>query len=173
MVYLIWLHGVKSRVYFILNYRWKCFTYLTKTIANLTTYSRKPGNYSGTIILQIDIVKKSSPINLNLCQTWLFYKFFGRFFCFDLLLYSMKLSWECCESSRKEVLFWFWHWQKMWILNSVGMSFSWCNLKNNGAIVIPRFSTKCGEVRNSFCDIRETFIGVQMRLFLSMHHAFK
>jgi hypothetical protein len=29
------------------------------------------------------------------------------------------------------------------------------NLKNNGAIVIPRFSTKCGKVRTSFGDIRE------------------
>ena len=28
----------------------KCFTYDTKTCANLTTYSRKPENYNGTII---------------------------------------------------------------------------------------------------------------------------
>ena len=39
----------------------KCFTYVTKTIANLTTYSRKPGNYNGTIIFEIDIMKNSSP----------------------------------------------------------------------------------------------------------------
>ena len=50
----------------------KCFTYVTKTFANLTTYSRKPENYNGTIIFEIDIMKNSSPINLNLCQTWLF-----------------------------------------------------------------------------------------------------
>ena len=37
-----------------------CFT---KTFANLTTFSRKPGNYNGTIM--IDIMKKSSPLNLK------------------------------------------------------------------------------------------------------------
>ena len=41
----------------------KCFTYVTKTMANLTTFSRKPGNYNGTIIFEIDIMKKSYPIN--------------------------------------------------------------------------------------------------------------
>ena len=55
----------------------KFFTYVTKTCANLTTYSRKPENYNDTIIFEIDIMKKSTPINLNLCQTWLFHKFFG------------------------------------------------------------------------------------------------
>ena len=34
----------------------KCFTYVTKTIANLTTHSKKPGNYNGTIIFEIDIM---------------------------------------------------------------------------------------------------------------------
>ena len=43
----------------------KCFTYVTKTIANLTTYSRKPGDYNGTIIFEIDIMKNSSPLNLK------------------------------------------------------------------------------------------------------------
>ena len=47
----------------------KCFTYLTKTRANSTTYSRKPGNFNGTISFEIDIMKNSSPINLNLGQT--------------------------------------------------------------------------------------------------------
>ena len=47
----------------------KRFTYVAKTRANLTTYSRKPENYNGTIIFEIDIMKNSSPINLNLCQT--------------------------------------------------------------------------------------------------------
>ncbi len=42
----------------------KCFTCVTKTIANLTTYSRKPGDYNGTIIFEIDIIKNSSPLNL-------------------------------------------------------------------------------------------------------------
>ena len=47
----------------------KFFTYVTKTRPNLTTYSRKPGNFNGTISFEIDIMKNSSPINLNLCQT--------------------------------------------------------------------------------------------------------
>jgi len=41
----------------------KFFTYVTKTYPNLPTYSRKLGNYNGTIIFDIDIMKKSSPIN--------------------------------------------------------------------------------------------------------------
>ena len=43
----------------------KCFTYVTKTIAILTTYSRKPGDYNGTVIFEIDIMKNSSPLNLK------------------------------------------------------------------------------------------------------------
>ena len=39
------------------------FTYGTKTHANLTIYSIKPGNYNGTNFFEIDIIKKSSPIN--------------------------------------------------------------------------------------------------------------
>ena len=70
----------------------KCFTYVTKTRANLTIYSRKLENYNSTIIFEIDIMKNSSPINLNLCQTWLFQKCFGCFFCFDLL-------WSWAESA--------------------------------------------------------------------------
>ena len=42
----------------------KCFTCVTKTIANLSTYSRKPGDYNGTIMFEIDIMKSSSPLNL-------------------------------------------------------------------------------------------------------------
>ena len=38
----------------------KFFTYVTKTRANLTTYSRKLENYNGTIIFEIDIMKNSS-----------------------------------------------------------------------------------------------------------------
>ena len=45
------------------------------------------------------------------------------FWLFPLFWFTLKLS---CESSRKEVLFWFSQWQNMWILNLVGMSFSWC-----------------------------------------------
>ena len=40
-----------------------------KLLVNLTTYSRKPGDYNGTIIFEIDFIKNSSPIVLNLCQT--------------------------------------------------------------------------------------------------------
>ena len=43
----------------------KFFTYVSKTHANLSTYSRKPGNYNGIIIFEIDIMRKSSPINLK------------------------------------------------------------------------------------------------------------
>ena len=71
----------------------KRFTYVAKTCANLTTYSRKPENYNGTIIFEIDIVKKSS-----LTKIW--------------------IDW--------------------------GRVFHDINLKNNGAIVILRFSTICG-----------------------------
>ena len=41
----------------------KFFTYVTKTRANLTTYSRRLENYNGTNIFEIDIMKKSSPID--------------------------------------------------------------------------------------------------------------
>ena len=43
----------------------KCFTHVTKTIANLATYSRKLGNYKGSIIFEIDIMKNSSPLKLK------------------------------------------------------------------------------------------------------------
>ena len=43
----------------------KFFTYVTKTRANLSTYSRKLGNYNGTIIFEIDIIRNSSPLNLK------------------------------------------------------------------------------------------------------------
>ena len=58
-----------ERAYKSLERLSKRFTYVAKTRANLTTYSRKPENYNGTIIFEIDIMKNSSPINLNLCQT--------------------------------------------------------------------------------------------------------
>ena len=41
------------------------FTHVTKTCPNLTTYSRKPENNNGTIIFEIDIMKKSYPVNLK------------------------------------------------------------------------------------------------------------
>ena len=42
----------------------KFFTYVTKIIANLATYSSKLKNYNGIIIFEIDIMKNSSPLNL-------------------------------------------------------------------------------------------------------------
>ena len=53
----------------IQGYPSKCFTCVTKTIANLATYSRKLENYNGAIIFEFNIMKNSSPINSNLCQT--------------------------------------------------------------------------------------------------------
>ena len=43
----------------------KCFTYVTKTIVNSTTYSRKAGDYNGTIIFEFDIMKNTSPLSLK------------------------------------------------------------------------------------------------------------
>ena len=43
--------------------RGKSFTYVTETIANLTMYSRKVGDYNGTLIFEIDDMKNSSPLN--------------------------------------------------------------------------------------------------------------
>ena len=74
----------------------KCFTCVTKTIANLATYSRKPENYNGTIIFEFDIMKNSSPINLNLCQTWLFHLLF--------ILFWFTLNWAesaVCPAEKK------------------------------------------------------------------------
>ena len=119
----------------------KFFTHVTKTCVNLNKYSRKPENYNGTIIFEIDIIKNSSPINLNLCQTWLFQKKIGCFFCFNLLW-----SWAGSAASPAEKKHYFGFdsdkrcefWIKWgWVFHDV-------NLKNNGAIVIPRFSTICG-----------------------------
>ena len=68
----------------------KCFTHVTKICANLTTYSRKPENYNGTIIFEIDIMKNSSPISLNLCQTWIFHKCFGCYCFWKFQLFSAE-----------------------------------------------------------------------------------
>ena len=43
----------------------KCFSHVTKTRPNFTTYTRKPGNNNGTFIFDIDIIKKSYPVNLK------------------------------------------------------------------------------------------------------------
>jgi hypothetical protein len=49
------------------NYVCKFFTYVTKTHANLTTYSRNLENNNDNI--NFEFMKNSSPLNLNLCQT--------------------------------------------------------------------------------------------------------
>ena len=43
----------------------KRFTNVVKTIANSTTYCRKPGDCNGTNIFEINIMKNSSPLNLK------------------------------------------------------------------------------------------------------------
>ena len=40
----------------------KFFSFVTKTCLNLSTYSKNPRNYNGTIIFEIDIMKTSSLI---------------------------------------------------------------------------------------------------------------
>ena len=82
------------------------FTFVTKTFANLATYSRKQESYNGTIIFEFDIMKNSSPINLNLCQTWLFHLLFGCLFCFDLLWTELRVLWVQQKRSAILVLTW-------------------------------------------------------------------
>ena len=101
----------------------KFFTYVTKTRANLTTYSRKLENCNGTINFWDWYHEKFLPNQFKSLSNLTFSQIFWLFLLF---WFTLKLSWECCESSRKEVLFWFCQWQKIWILNWVGMSFSWC-----------------------------------------------
>ena len=92
----------------------KFFTYVTKTCLNITTYSRKPGKYNGTIIFEIGIKKKSYPIKENLCQTWLFHKCFDCLFCFCLHCNTTEsISWLQQKRSAILVL----TVAKMWILN--------------------------------------------------------
>ena len=79
------------RIFYIgFKYWSKFFTYVTKICANLTTYCRKPENYNGTIIFEIDIMKNLSLINLNLCQTWLFHKYWVAVW---FVLVCIELSW--------------------------------------------------------------------------------
>ena len=100
-----------------------------------------PKSYNGTIIFEIDIMKKSSPINSNPCQTWLFHKLFDCFFCFDLL-------WSWTESAvspaEKKCYFGFHRGKKCEFEIEWGWVFDDVNLNNKGAIVIAWFSTLCG-----------------------------
>ena len=83
----------------------KFLTYVTKTRPNLATYSRKLGNYNGTIIFEVDIIPNQFKYLSNLTFT-------PMFWLFSLFWFTLKLSWECCEFSRKEVTSLFWQWQK-------------------------------------------------------------
>ena len=75
----------------------KFLTYVTKTRPNLAKYCRKLGNYNGTIIFEIDIMK-SSPINLKftfLPKT----KIALLFWCSQLML-SVVL--QCRQKQNKQ-----------------------------------------------------------------------
>ena len=102
----------------------KCFTCFTKTFAtfaNLTTYSRKPGNYNGTIIFEIDIMKNSSPLNLKF-TLFAMSKPKQQFFSAGLTALSAQLrvnqnkrnNQNNCEKVKFDK-----------DLNWLGMSFSW------------------------------------------------
>ena len=75
------------------------FTYVTKTCSNLSTYSRKPGNYNGTIIFDIDIMEKSSPINLKFIFATVKTKMALLFWCSQLML-SVVL--QCRQKQTKQ-----------------------------------------------------------------------
>ena len=74
-----------------------------------------------------------------------------------VFVYNATLLRASADCTREKMSFWFWQWQKCEFQIDWGRLFHNINLKNIGAIVIPRFSTIYGWVRNSFCDIRETF----------------
>ena len=103
------------------GHRNKCFTCFTKTFANLTTYSRKPGDYNGTIIFEIDIMKNSSPLNLKF-TLFAMSKPKQQFFSAGLTALSAQLrvnqnkrnNQNNCEKVKFDK-----------DLNWLGMSFSW------------------------------------------------
>ena len=99
----------------------KCFTCFTKTFANLTTYSRKPGNYNGTIIFEIDIMKNSSPLNLKF-TLFAMSKPKQQFFSAGLTALSAQLRVNQNKRNNQN------HCEKVKFdkdLNWLGMSFSW------------------------------------------------
>ena len=79
--------------------------------------------------------------------------------CF-VFVYIATLLRASADCTRKELPFWFWQWQRCEFQIDWVRLFYDINIKNKGAIVIPRFSSICGEVRTSFGDMRETFISV-------------
>ena len=109
------------------------------------TYShvvvKKPRNYNGTVLfLRLIIIMKFLPNQLkSLSNMIFFHKYFGCLICFCL---HWKLLSATADFTRKEVTFWFWHWQKCEFWIDWVRLFHAINLKNNDAIVMPRFSTQ-------------------------------
>ena len=97
-------------------------------------YSRKPGNYNGTIIFEIHIIKKSSPLNLK-------FTFFATVKTKITLLFSATLA---ATITKKTIKTFVKKSSLTKILIDWGGLFHDINLKNNGAIVISWFSTICG-----------------------------
>ena len=76
----------------------KCFTYVTKTRANLTGELQRHHYFCDWYH------EKLIPNQFKSLSNLTFSKMFRLFL---LLWFTLKLSWECCESSRKEATFWF------------------------------------------------------------------
>ena len=85
--------------------------------------------------------------------------FFTNFLIVSFVLIYSCLLWSWAESAvspaGKKCYFGFD--SGKFFLIEWGWVFHDVNLKNNGAIVIPRFSTTCGWVRNDFGSTHETF----------------
>ena len=100
----------------------------------LTTYSRKPGNYNGTIIFEIDIMKKSSPINSKFIYLQL-----SKPKCY---FFSVAISCNLSNFQRKPNQT---KQPKVFVKkSSLTKTLIDINHRNNAAIVIPWFSTLCG-----------------------------
>ena len=121
------------------NVSGKCFTYVTKTCAHLSTCSRKPGNYNGTIIFVIDIIKLlPTQFKIHIfchCQT----QNNNSLQCHTHSVLSRVTADTITKKTIKTFV-------KKSCLTKVLIDWGWLfpdiNLKNNGAIVIPRFSSK-------------------------------
>ena len=95
-------------VFHIVLYLSKFFTYVTKTCANLSTYSRKPGNCIRTINFEIDIMKKSSQSIKIFVKIDFFTNVLVVWFVFVNTATLLRTSANC---TRKKVPFWFWQWK--------------------------------------------------------------
>ena len=97
----------------------KCFMYVTKTIANLTTYSRKPGDY----------IFCHCPNQNNTSLHC--YSLYAQQKTAETITNKATKTFVKKSSLTKIIIDW-------------GGLFHDINVKNNGAIVIPWFSTLCG-----------------------------